>query len=138
MKLATLPALVLLMAAMFVFNACTITGTSLTGEWKLISYGDAANPTPALPGVDTSISFNDGQFGGTVGCNAFGADYTVNGGQVTFGSIISTLMFCEDTSDQETALLTLLSDQTLNFALNSSQLMLTSADGSSMVVFERK
>ena len=66
MKLTTLPALILLTLTMTVFNACSNTGISLTGEWKLVSYGDAANPTPAIAGVDTSINFNEGQFGGNV------------------------------------------------------------------------
>ncbi len=139
MKLATFPALVLLTLVMFIFNACSDTGISLTGEWKLVSYGSAANPTPALPDTETSISFGaDGQFGGTVGCNSFGGGYKVNGGQVTFEGIFSTLMFCEGTSDQESAVLAILSDKTLNVFISGNQMTLTSADGTSVVVLARK
>lgn len=138
MKLATFPALILLTLAMVIFNSCSNTGASLTGEWKLVSYGDSSAPTPALPGVDTSISFNQGQFGGTVGCNSFGGDYKVNGDQLIMGSITSTMMFCEQTSDQESAVLGILSNQTVKFSLSSNQLKLFSVGGSSMVVLERK
>lgn len=138
MKLATLPALIMLTLAMVIFNACSTTNISLTGEWKLVSYGDAAAPTPALPGVDTSISFEEGQFGGTVGCNSFGGDYTLNGDQMSIGSIISTMMFCDQTSTQESVVLAILSDQTMRVSQSGNLLTLSSADGKSVVIFEKK
>lgn len=138
MKLATFPALVLLALAMVIFNACSDTGTSLTGEWRLVSYGDTSIPTPALPGVDTSISFNEGQFGGTVGCNSFVGDYKVNDNQLTIGSIISTMMYCDQTSTQENAVLALLSDQTVKFQIEGNNLTLSSMDGSAIIKLERK
>ncbi len=125
---------------MLIMAACTGGSSSaLAGEWKLVSYGDASNPTPAVPNVDTSISFDEkGQFGGTVGCNSFGAGYVVDGDQITFEPILSTMMFCEETSPQESAVLAILSDATVKFQLNGGQLTLTSADGASVVVLERK
>ncbi len=132
----------LLMIALFVLLLAACTGGSssaLVGEWKLISYGDASSPTVAIPNVDTSINFDEkGQFGGTVGCNSFGAGYAVDGGQITFEPILSTMMFCEETSAQESAVLAILSDATVSFQLNGGQLTLTSADGASVVVLERK
>jgi heat shock protein HslJ len=138
MKLASLPALVFLMAAMFLFNACSNTTANLTGEWKLVSYGDAAAPTPALPSVDTSISFEDGQFGGTVGCNSFGGDYKINGDQMSIGSVFSTMMFCDQTSTQESAVLAILSDQTMTVTQSGNQLTLSTTDGKSIVTLEKK
>ena len=138
MKLATLPALVLLTLAMLLFNACSNTGISLTGEWKLVSYGDAANPTPALPNVETSINFNEGKFGGNVGCNSFGADYTSEGSNIHIGSVISTMMFCEATSTQESAVLGIVSDKTLKVSMTGNQLTLTTEDGASVIVLEKK
>ena len=138
MKLATLPALIMLTLAMVIFNACSTTNTSLTGEWKLVSYEDAAAPTPALPGVDTSISFEEGQFGGTVGCNSFGGDYTLSGDQLSIGSVISTMMFCDQTSAQESAVLAILSDKTMTVSYSGNLLTLSSADGRSVVILEKK
>lgn len=138
MKLATLPALIMLTLAMVIFNACSTTNTSLTGEWKLVSYGDVAAPTPALSGVDTSISFEEGQFGGTVGCNSFGGDYTLNGDQMSIGSIISTMMFCDQTSAQESAVLAILSDKTMTVTYSGNLLTLSSEDGKSVVILEKK
>lgn len=138
MKLATLPALIFLTLAMVIFNACSATSASLAGEWKLVSYGNSASPTPALANVDTSISFEVGQFGGTVGCNAFGGDYTLSGSQMSTGSIISTMMFCEQTSAQESAVLQILSDKTLNIFASGDRLILTTEDGAAAITLEKK
>lgn len=135
MKKLTLLFLILLIT----LSACASNSISLAGDWKLIAYGNAANPTSALPEIETSINFGaDGQFGGSVGCNSFGAGYTVNNNQITFEPVVSTLMFCEGIADQETVVLNILSEQTLNFEINGNQLTLTSPDGSSVIVLERK
>ncbi len=124
-----------------ILAACAGGGTSAspTGGWTLVSYGDTTNPTPALPDIDTSINFNeDGKFGGSVGCNSFGTDYKVAGGQITFGSIVSTMMFCEGISDQETTVLGILTDKTASYQIDDNQLTLTSSDGNSVVILARK
>jgi heat shock protein HslJ len=118
-------------------SACS--GGGLNGEWKLVSYGDPVEPTPALPDVDTSISFNaDGSFGGTVGCNTFSGEYTVSGNQVTFSSIVSTMMFCEEINDQESFVLAMVSYKTAAYAIDGNQLTITSEDGKSVMVLEKK
>lgn len=119
--------------------ACGGATADLSGEWKLVSYGDAANPTPALPDVDTSLSFGeDDTFGGTVGCNSFGADVTREGDTLKFGTTVATMMFCEASMDQETAVLGVLNEGTFSLSLSGNQLTLTSEDGASVIVLERK
>src|SRR6185369_10806025 len=84
---------------------------SITGQWKLVSYGSAASQTPAASDVDTSIEFLDGKLNGNVGCNGFGGDYEVKDDTLTLGPIMSTMMFCEGpVGDQETGTLTVLKD----------------------------
>jgi heat shock protein HslJ len=129
--------LIILLALLL--SACSGGSISPEGEWTLVSYGASAAPTPALPDVETSINFGtDGEVGGTVGCNTFGGEYKVNGEQVTFSGIFSTLMFCEGTSDQESAVLAILSDKTLNFSISGNQLTLISEDGASIIVLAKK
>ncbi|MCI0554290.1 MAG: META domain-containing protein [Anaerolineae bacterium] len=112
---------------------------SLIGTWRLVSYGSPANPAPAAADVDTSITFGeDGKINGNVGCNGFGGDYTVEGNTITFGPIVSTLMFCEGpVGDQETTTLNVLVESA-TFALESDTLTITSADGSAVIVLARK
>lgn len=138
MKISTLPALIFLMTV-FSFAACAQTDANPSGEWRLVSYGDSAFPTPAIPGIETSISFgSDGKFGGNVGCNSFGGEYKISGSEIRFGSIISTMMFCEQTSAQESAVLGILSDKTLTFSISSDQMTFISEGGLSVINLTRK
>jgi heat shock protein HslJ len=139
----TSPTLVTIFAlSVLILSACASSGTasaSPIGEWTLVSYGNTSNPMPALPEVETSINFNeDGTFGGNVGCNSFSSDYKVDGDQITFGSIFSTMMFCEGISDQESAIFAILTDKTVSFTVNGDQLTLTATDGASTVVLVRR
>jgi len=138
-KIPLFPITLFMLSAIF-FSACSGgTSASAEGEWRLISYGDVTNPTPALPNVETSISFdNKGQFGGNVGCNAFGSEYKADGDQITFGSIVSTEMFCDETSSQEGAVLNILSDKTVKYQIDGKQMTITSSNSSSVVVLGHK
>ena len=92
-------------------SGCTSPISGIIGECSLVSYGDANNPTSALPDVNTSIRFNlDLTFGGNVGCNIFGGHWrpTIDGG-ISFKNIVSTEMYCEETWEQESAVLGLFS-----------------------------
>ena len=113
---------------------------SIQGQWKLISYGTPSEQIPAAPDVETSIEFKDGQMNGNVGCNGFGGEYTVNGDALEFGPVMSTMMFCEGlVGEQELGTLAVLRE-TATFVLNGEThtLTITSADGSSMIVLERR
>ena len=112
---------------------------SVVGDWRLISYGAPGSPMPAAPDVDTSIVFGvDGKVNGNVGCNGFGGDYTVQGNTITFGQLVSTLMFCEGpVGDQETTTLNVFTG-TATFVLDGDTLTITSEDGSAVVVLARK
>lgn len=128
----------LLSIVLFVFAvalaACSSAKSDISGEWKLVSYGDAASPTPALPDVDTSIQFENGQMNGNVGCNGFGGEYKLNGDKITFDGIMSTMMYCEETSAQEQGVLGMFSDSVkLEVQRNGDVLTITSADGASIV-----
>lgn len=112
---------------------------SLAGTWKLISYGSPASPTPAVPDVDASVIFgSDGTLSGNVGCNSFNGSYKVDGETVTFGAIASTLMACADPIAQQEGMVFNVFVNTATFELDGNTLTVISADGNSVVVFERK
>lgn len=138
MKISTLPALIFLMTV-FSFAACAQTDADPSGEWRLVAYGASASPTPAIPGVETSISFSsDGKFGGNVGCNSLGGEYKINSDGIHFDSIFSTMMFCEQTSKQESAVINILSGKTLTFSISGDQMTLVSKDGLAVIKLSRK
>ena len=106
---------------------------SIQGQWKLVSY----NQTPAVPDVETSIEFKDGQMSGNVGCNGFSGEYTIDGDTITFGPVMSTMMFCENVADQESTVLATLQEKT-SFVIDGNVLTITSVDGNSSIVLEKK
>jgi heat shock protein HslJ len=125
----------MILVAAAALAACT-SGNSLAGTtWTLVSYGDAASPTAAATGVETSLTFNkDGTVGGNMGCNGFGGDYSVKGETITFGNLISTMMACEEPRmSQETATFSIMNGD-VAFAIDGSTLTLTTADGRVMVL----
>lgn len=135
----------LYLITLFVMSGVILAGcsggasNSLIRTWKLVSYGSPGNLTPAVPDVDTSITFGeDGKVEGNVGCNGFGGNYKVDGNTITFESIVSTLMFCDGpVGDQETTTLNVLAGSA-TFVMDGKDLTITSADGSSVIVLARK
>jgi putative lipoprotein len=115
----------ILLATIFVITGC-ITTSNLVGDWELVSYG-TATVKQALPNVNTFIHFYpDGNFNGNMGCNSFSGKYNLNGDKITFSSIISTEMYCENTSGQETEVLSILSKPDLHYQLSGNTLSITS------------
>jgi len=132
--------LVIGLLVLFTLAACAgAAPASISGQWKLVSYGSASSQTPAVADVDAAIEFgSDGKMNGNVGCNGFGGDYKVKGDAITFGPVMSTMMACADPIGmQEASVLAALS-QTASFALDGNTLTVTSADGASVIVLARK
>ena len=75
--------------------------------WVLVTYDDALNPTVVEEGTVITAVFSsvDGQVSGSGGCNNYFAGYesTDEGDLTISGPIGSTMMFCEDLMDTETA-----------------------------------
>ncbi|MDL1910175.1 META domain-containing protein [Chloroflexi bacterium CFX6] len=124
---------------MIALTACAGgSSASIRGEWRLVSYGPPSEQVSAVPDVETSIEFKDGQMSGSVGCNGFGGEYKVDGDTITFDQIISTMMFCEGpVGGQEAATLAVM-HEAAKFTLDGDTLTITSADGASAIVMERK
>ena len=99
-------------------------------SWRLISYDGKA----VIPGSGPTLFFEDGKIGGNASCNTFGGSYKQTGNRLEIGETFWTLMACVDDElmDQENAFMRLLSG-TMNFEMNSSQLVITSESGKMMV-----
>jgi heat shock protein HslJ len=112
--------------------ACSAGGDPLDGSsWKLSEYAGK----PALPETNVTIEFTDGQAGGAAGCNSYGGAYEVNGEQVVFRDVVSTLMLCtapEGVMEQEAEFLGSL-NEVERFEVSGGQLQLIRADGEALV-----
>ena len=77
--------------------------------WVLVGYGDALNPTVVEEGTVITAVFSSVEptVSGSGGCNNYFASYesTNDGGLTVSGPIGATMMFCEESMDQETAYL---------------------------------
>ena len=114
-------------------SACTAKNDApsdpLIGSWKLTSYSRADVLTPAASDTEAGLTFkDDGTVTGNSGCNALGGNYQVEGEQVTFDQITSTLMACDEARmAQEGAVHQVLTD-TATFKIEGKTLTLTNND----------
>ena len=129
--------LLILLIICLTVSACAAkeNGRSIVGSWKLTAYGPADSPTPAVPDVEAILNFGtDGTLAGTTGCNQIGGEYRVEGDQITFGPIVSTLIACPDLQmAQEETMLQVLTD-TASFKIEGDTLTITNND--MVLVFE--
>ncbi len=57
-----------------------------------------------VEGSEVTLEFAEGAMTGRAGCNGFGAEYELDGGELTVGQqMASTMMWCEGLMDQESA-----------------------------------
>jgi heat shock protein HslJ len=79
-------------------------------EWQLVFYGDPDEPTIVIQSHVPTISFEEGQAGGSGSCNSYGGSYTVEGERLQFGEMAWTEMACgeEGVMEQEMAFLSIL------------------------------
>jgi heat shock protein HslJ len=82
-----------------------ITGTDLDNtQWVLVSFNEGGTEAPIISGTNTTLTFQEnGQAGGSDGCNTFSAQYQAGNGAISFGPIASTKMACtsEGVTEQE-------------------------------------
>ena len=108
---------------------------SLIGSWKLTAYGPADSPVPAVEDAGASLTFNaDGTLTGNGGCNGLGGEYNVNGDQIEFGPIMSTLMACDDPRMTQEGTVTQVMFESASYQIEDNTLTIT-RDGT-VLVFE--
>jgi len=103
------------------------------GNWVLVDYGDALNPTVVEPGTYVTINFSatDDQVNGSGGCNNYFTTYTAddNGNLTVNGPVGSTMMACETGMEQETLFLGALETVTGYTVTEKSHLLLNYDSG---------
>jgi len=102
-------------------------------QWNLVGYRQDEAVMTALSG--TTMKLVDGEIRGSGGCNNYFGSYTVDDDRMSVSGIGSTLMYCEDLMEQETAYLQLL-EQVRGYEIVDSQLQLYGEDATALLVFE--
>ena len=114
-------------------SACGGGQSSLQGTWNMTAYGPEGATTPVVPDSQAAITFNeDGTIAGNSGCNGFGGDYEVDGDQVTFSGLVSTLMACEEPLMSQEGTVFQVLDGTATYQIDGSTLTI-SKDGMTLV-----
>jgi len=120
--------LLFLVFASLLLSACSAQGKSLVGAWTLTAYGPEGATTPVASGSQASLTFNqDGTLSGNSGCNSFGGSYKVNGDQITFSGLVSTLMACEEPLMTQEGNVFKVLDGTASYKIDGSTLTITNA-----------
>jgi heat shock protein HslJ len=103
--------------------------------WVLEGFGREGGLEPVLDGTEITLEFDAdaGQVGGSGGCNNFFGGFQLEGNQLSFGPLGSTMMACEPAvMDQEIAFLAAL-QAAESVELQDERLTIASADGEAMV-----
>ncbi|MFZ2523504.1 MAG: META domain-containing protein [Minisyncoccia bacterium] len=69
--------------------------------WVKTLMNDGKVIIPKKPEAFTLTLENDGRFGATTDCNGVGGDYKVTGKNLVFTRMMSTLMACQDSQEQD-------------------------------------
>ena len=98
--------------------------------WSLVEI----NGQPILDGSTPTLIFEADEIGGNGSCNVFGGDYEASNGKLTIGQVFSTLMYCEDVMDQESAYLATL-QEAHGYQIKDGNLQILNADGQVTLAF---
>jgi heat shock protein HslJ len=102
-------------------------GTDPTGvDWELASGTVDGADLPIIDNHPITLSFADGNAGGTAACNGYGTSYEITGSEITFSELIWTEMACipEEVMESEQAYLAAL-PRVGTFAISNDTLTLS-------------
>jgi len=121
--------LILLLISLLLTACSAEKPASLVGTWKLTAYGPKDSPTPAVTNAEAILTF-DGEGGvtGSGGCNSLGGTYKLDGDQITFSELTSTLMACDDARMAQESAVALVLSGTAKYEIKDSILTLTNHD----------
>lgn len=71
-----------------------------TWRWISVTYNDGKKIIPKVDKFNLTFK-KDGTFSASTDCNGVGGEYTVSGNKITFKKMMSTLMYCEGSQEQD-------------------------------------
>jgi heat shock protein HslJ len=122
--------LLLLFFISLITSACRAQqSAAVVGTWKLSSYGSKNYPVAAVADAAATLTFdNRGSVTGNGGCNSLGGEYKVDGNQITFDKIVSTLMACDSARMAQESAVTKVLSGTAEYEIKDNTLTLSNID----------
>ncbi|MDR0367975.1 MAG: META domain-containing protein [Bacteroidales bacterium] len=133
---------VILLFALLCFSACKTKQKPAHSsvvidekEWVAIQLGENAIAlnSQQLP----TLKLSQGKASGFASCNRFHGTYTLEGNTLSFGQLVQTKMFCQETNTVETDFLNALS-QTKRWEYKNGKLYFLGENNKTLTVFEEK
>ncbi len=117
-----------------------ISDPELLGTWYLsaMTKPGGQSPIQTMSVQMDAVFSEDGGLSGFSGCNHFSGQYTLTGQTlpdgkgIQVGPLVSTLMYCKETSDLESQYLEIIQDSS-SYQITGSQLVITSELGSTLL-----
>lgn len=111
-------------------------------DWEVTAYNNGKEAVVGvLEGTSLTASFGgDDTLAGNAGCNQYSGQYTVDGDQITIGTLASTMMMCSDPAgimDQETQYLAAL-QSAARYEIEGNVLQLRTKDDALAAIFSKK
>ena len=112
-------------------------GLALAGtRWVLVSYlAGSGSLAEVIPNSQVTAEFSADQVGGNAGCNSYSGPYHLDGSQLSFGALASTMMACEEPRMQQEADFFAALSRTASAQMAEAQLILLDAQGQTVAVF---
>lgn len=116
-------------------NPAQMTLTMKTWVWVKTTYSDGKEITPRLSNKFTLTFKSNNVFSASTDCNGIGGEYAVKkGNQIIFDRMMSTLMYCEDS--QENDFRNMLKDTESYLFTSKGELVLSIKSASGSVIFK--
>jgi heat shock protein HslJ len=134
MKRLLLPGIVICVMALAGCGGAQAKAKLEGSAWQLVSLAGA----PVVEGSTVTINFEEGNVGGSAGCNRYGGEYRVKGDALEIEALMTTLMACADdaVTQQEGAYLAALGGA-CRYSLEETELRILCAEGTELVFSRR-
>ena len=107
------------------------------GEWRLKSYNFQQKIAFPIDKSTVTLNIKTGSLGGRSGCNIYSGGYSLAGGKLKVGGLVSTMMACEEPAMQFEQIFSSTMQNATKFSIVDGVLTITEPKTGNFLRFER-